>query len=265
MILFLLSAGKKSATPKTVNAKLIYNKDGKLVTTDLGEIDLSKEPKHDPACIQFSNDLYQRFSDSIKLHYDNLQVEFTGDGKDISVYVLRARPMSQKNYNKHGQIESEIDSRENAIVYTYDDSGRQVSAKHNGDEVNCCGNGGYGKTFYNQFDQVSANLALDGRLTIFGYNKLRQQDRSYLGAIAEIKNGEYKFADLPIGDEFDIFVTKNNLTDENNINNEKLILADLIFIKDTTFKATALPKPQSNYSVVSVLKSVLIYGLFSRP
>ncbi|MDR2641424.1 MAG: hypothetical protein LBC74_01380, partial [Planctomycetaceae bacterium] len=58
---------KKSATPKTVNAKLIYNKDGKLVTTDLGEIDLSKEPKHDPACIQFSNDLYQRFGDSIKL------------------------------------------------------------------------------------------------------------------------------------------------------------------------------------------------------
>ncbi|MDR2643754.1 MAG: hypothetical protein LBC74_13285 [Planctomycetaceae bacterium] len=102
---------------------------------------------------------------------------------------------------------------------------------------------------------MSANLALDGRLTIFGYNKFGQQDRSYLGAIAEIKNGEYKFAGLPIGDEFDIFVTKNNLTDENNISNEKLILDDLIFIKDKTFKATettfsAKSKSQSGQIII---------------
>jgi YD repeat-containing protein len=165
-----------------------------------------------------------------------LTVDFTGDAKGVSVLVLRAQPMNQANFNKLGQIASQLDSRGNGTLYTYDKFGRRDSVKHDGDEVNCCNDKGYGKTFYNRFGQSQATLAPDGKLIMFGYDKLGRQDSSYLGAIVDVPKGEYKLEGLPIGEEFNLYAVKTK-TDVSN-DKEKILLGDLTLIKEKTFKTT---------------------------
>ncbi|MDR2643511.1 MAG: hypothetical protein LBC74_12040 [Planctomycetaceae bacterium] len=130
-----------------------------------------------------------------------------------------------------------IDSHENSTSFLYDKNGRQVAVKNDGDDVNCCNGGGYGKTFYNEYGQIFATQTPDNKLTIFGYDKLRRQDRIFSGAILELKSNEYKLEGLPVGEEFDIFVTKNNNehVDDGIV---KLELDNLTFVKHTTVKTT---------------------------
>jgi hypothetical protein len=72
------------------------------------------------------------------------------------------------------------------------------------------------KTEYNKQHQTFAILQADGKLTIYGYDKLGRQDRSYLGALVDVTKGEYKIEALPLNEEFDIYITKNN-TDIHNL------------------------------------------------
>jgi RHS repeat-associated protein len=142
--------------------------------------------------------------------------------------------MSRVNYNDKGQVISEIDARGNSVIYAYDNFGRKTTVMREGDEASCCNEG---KTFYDQFGRISATLAADGRLTIYCYDKLGRQDRLYSGEIVELESNEYKFEGLPIDEEFDIFVTKNdNEPVADGI--EKLELDNLTFVKHTTVKTT---------------------------
>ncbi|MDR0390499.1 MAG: hypothetical protein LBH59_01225, partial [Planctomycetaceae bacterium] len=200
----------------------------------LGEIDLSKKPVRDSFLVPFCLDSYQRLTNNTKIFSNIATVEFEGEVKNVSIYLLRSQAMSRTNYNEKGQVQSQLDALGNSVVYQYDKFGRQVSVKRDGEEGSCCSEG---KTFYNQFGQTFASLAPDGKLTIFGYDKLGRQDRSFSGTIIEIKSNEYKLQGLPIGEEFDIFVTKNKneITDNDT---EKFQLGDLIFVKQATIKST---------------------------
>jgi YD repeat-containing protein len=80
-------------------------------------------------------------------------------------------------------------------------------------------------------------MLADGTLTIFGYDKLRRQDRIFSGAIVELKSNEYKFEGLPVGEEFDIFATKNN-NEPVAGGIDKIELDNLTFVKHTTVKTT---------------------------
>jgi RHS repeat-associated protein len=93
-------------------------------------------------------------------------------------------------------------------------------------------------TTKNGLGQTFVILSPDGKLAISGYDQLDRQYCSYLGAVVEIQNGEYKFDGLPINEEFNIYVTQDNLTNGNNADSEKLVISDSIFIKDKTFKTT---------------------------
>ncbi|MDR2642467.1 MAG: hypothetical protein LBC74_06705 [Planctomycetaceae bacterium] len=145
--------------------------------------------------------------------------------------------MTEYFHNPFGQVVLRIDSRGNSTSFLYDKNGRQVAVKNDGDDVNCCGSGGYGKTFYHEYGQIFATQTPDNKLTIYGYDKLRRQDRIYSGAILELKSNEYKFEGLPVGEMFDIFVTKNdNEPAADGI--EKLELDNLTFVKHKTVNTT---------------------------
>jgi YD repeat-containing protein len=127
-------------------------------------------------------------------------VEFTGNTKDVAIYLHRTNPMSLTTYNEKGQVETQCDAGESCITYTYDNFGRQVSATRDVGDNSCCREG---KTFYNRYGQVTSTLAPDGRITIFAYDKLGNQTATYLGALVEVKD-TYKVEDLPVNEEFDI-------------------------------------------------------------
>ncbi|MDR2642176.1 MAG: hypothetical protein LBC74_05225, partial [Planctomycetaceae bacterium] len=94
------------------------------------------------------------------------------------------------------------------------------------------------KTFYNKYNQTFVTLTPDNKLTLFCYDKLGWQTTIFLGANVEAVKGEYKFEGLPIGKEFNIYVTKKEIAKDNNDNADKIILGDLIFVKETSFKST---------------------------
>ncbi|MDR2344507.1 MAG: hypothetical protein LBE18_00420 [Planctomycetaceae bacterium] len=222
-----------------ISVNYLYDESfGKPVRKSLGEIDLTKKPERDSFLVPFCLKNYQRLTDSIKIFSNNVKIEFDGEVKNVSVYLLRSQAMSRIIYNDKGQVQTEIDVLENSVGYNYDNFGRQTSVAREGEVKSCCNEV---KTFYNKRGQTFANLLPDGRLTIFGYDKLERQDRSYIGAIVETKLGEYKLEGLPIGEEFNIFVTKNpdEITSEiTSKDTEKFQLGDLIFVKHSTIKTT---------------------------
>lgn len=138
--------------------------------------------------------------------------------------------MSRTAYNEKGQVQSRTDARGNSVFYAYDAFGRQISALRDGDENHCCSEG---KTFYNENGQALASLAPDGRLTINGYDALGRQDKSYLGYLTEVKTGQYNLEGLPLGEEFDLYVSENA---DGKV--DSLKFGDLTLVKQKTFTAS---------------------------
>jgi RHS repeat-associated protein len=193
------------------------------------KIDLSVSCKNDSFLVPFCSLPFKRLGNNIEPTGNTIEVEWTGDTKNVAVYLLRSKPISRILYNEKGQVQSQVDARDHSIIYTYDHFGRQISAIRDGDENSCCSEG---KTFYNKKRQVIAKLALDGRLSLLKYDMLGRQECSYLGAMVESKFGSYKLEGLPIGEEFDLYVSDSSQKD-----GETLQLGDMTLVKERTFKA----------------------------
>jgi YD repeat-containing protein len=110
----------------------------KRTTKSLGEIDLSKNPVHDSFLVPFCRDPYQRLTDNTKIFSNTVCLEFDGEVKNVSVYLLRSQAMSRTNYNDKGQVQSQIDARGNSLAYKYNDFGRQSAIIREGEERSCC-------------------------------------------------------------------------------------------------------------------------------
>ncbi|MDR2643012.1 MAG: hypothetical protein LBC74_09480, partial [Planctomycetaceae bacterium] len=87
---------KKSQTVgEKTTVKLNHTIDGKSTAQILGEIDLSKNPNQDTFFIPFSLDSYQQIGENVKSDFSNFTISFSGELKNISVYMLRVQPENQ--------------------------------------------------------------------------------------------------------------------------------------------------------------------------
>ncbi|MGL4941572.1 MAG: RHS repeat-associated core domain-containing protein, partial [Thermoguttaceae bacterium] len=200
---------------------------GDAAEVHAGNIRASANPQHDFWMVPFSSAPFQRLGDTIEPKGNTLSVELGGNLNDFNVYIVRIKPMSRTEYNDKGQVLSRTDARGNSVFYTYDAFGQQISATRDGDENSCCSEG---KTFYNANGQAFASLAPDGRLTMNGYDTLGRQDKSYLGYLTEVKTGQYTLAGLPLGEEFDLYVSGQT---GNKV--DSLKLGDITLVKQKTF------------------------------